>query len=328
MANFITLDIIGGDNFTQGPCIINTDQIIGVEQAVDGEIDIYLNTVSPGERIIVKLSTSTSSLVPPALSSNSDVINGFNNALSASPGYNESKVILGRDDNGSRVYVWGVEYRTARWITDRNFQTLVDETLALDPINGNVDLGFGVMSDWDVSRVTEMYNAFYNKSTFNGDISSWDVSNVTDMSNMFSGCTSFNQDISGWDVSNVTRFNKMFAEARTFQQNIGSWDVSSGVNFSGMFEGVLVFNQPIGGWDMSNALDTSVMFYGVGNGNQFNQDISSWDVSNVTNMFGMFWDAYNFNQDLSSWDVGNVTIYIWFDKNVTNWVLPKPNFTP
>ena len=32
-----------------------------------------------------------------------------------------------------------------------------------------------LMPDWDVSQVTDMSNAFYQKSDFNADISSWDV---------------------------------------------------------------------------------------------------------------------------------------------------------
>lgn len=59
------------------------------------------------------------------------------------------------------------------------------------------------MNLWDVSNVTNMYQAFYNCSNFNQDIGGWDVSNVTNMTEMFGYCTSFKKDISSWDVSNV-----------------------------------------------------------------------------------------------------------------------------
>ena len=39
---------------------------------------------------------------------------------------------------------------------------------------------------------------------FNGDISQWDVSKVTDMGNMFYNANAFNQDLSSWCVSNIT----------------------------------------------------------------------------------------------------------------------------
>ena len=44
---------------------------------------------------------------------------------------------------------------------------------------------------------------FYGCKAFNQDISNWNVSKVTDMTCMFDGCKSFNQDISDWDVSKV-----------------------------------------------------------------------------------------------------------------------------
>ena len=43
-----------------------------------------------------------------------------------------------------------------------------------------------------------------------GDLSNWDVSKVTDMQGMFCDCESFNQNISSWNVSNVTNMDFMF----------------------------------------------------------------------------------------------------------------------
>ena len=78
-----------------------------------------------------------------------------------------------------------------------------------------------------MSKVTNMKNLFgadYNKkifnidiSGFNEDISNWDVSKVTDMSKMFAN-TSFNQDISKWNVSRVQHFDSMFARAKSFNK--------------------------------------------------------------------------------------------------------------
>lgn len=47
--------------------------------------------------------------------------------------------------------------------------------------------------------MTDMYSAFYNKTTFNGELSNCDSSSVGDMIGMFSGASSFNQDLSNWD---------------------------------------------------------------------------------------------------------------------------------
>jgi surface protein len=60
---------------------------------------------------------------------------------------------------------------------------------------------------------------FYS-SIFNGVISDWDVSNVTDMSYMFKQ-SQFKGDISEWDVSNVTDMTQMFYESQNvFEQYI------------------------------------------------------------------------------------------------------------
>ena len=180
------------------------------------------------------------------------------------------------------------------------------------------------LSSWDVSNVTDMNFMFYQANSFNQDISSWNVSNVTDISGMFSLTASFNQDISSWDVSSVTDMSSMFSSASSFNQDISSWNVSNVTEMGRMFSRAGNFNQDISSWNVSNVTDMSYMFYRAGN---FNQDISSWNVSNVTEMGRMFNGAYSFNQDISSWSVSNVTLCKQFSGNVSNWTLPKPNFT-
>ena len=59
---------------------------------------------------------------------------------------------------------------------------------------------YGPISEWDVSRVTDMSRLFEGATSFDGDISKWDVSSVTDMSLMFWGATSFRIDISWWKL--------------------------------------------------------------------------------------------------------------------------------
>jgi hypothetical protein len=49
------------------------------------------------------------------------------------------------------------------------------------------------MSNWDVSRVTNMDRLFILRSKFNEGASAWDVNSVTIMQRMFNDATSFNQ---------------------------------------------------------------------------------------------------------------------------------------
>jgi surface protein len=132
------------------------------------------------------------------------------------------------------------------------------------------------------------------------DLTQFCVSKVTDLSNLFESKGYFNQDIGNWDVSNVTDMNSMFFEATSFNQDIGNWDVSNVTDMSYMFDDATSFNQDIGSWDVSNVTGMGFMFASA---TSFNQDIGNWDVSSVTIMIYMFADATSFNQDLTQWCV-------------------------
>jgi surface protein len=215
-------------------------------------------------------------------------------------------------------------------ITDANFKSAIADCLSTHPVTGLcVDSEYGPMPDWDVSSVTDMYEAFKDRTDFNADIKDWDVSNVTTMENMFNFASAFNQPIGEWDVSNVTSMERMFwsntsiNQPNVFNQPIGDWDVSNVTNMNGMFGFATSFNQSIGEWDVSIVTDMYGMFYWA---TLFNQDIGNWDVSNVTDMFGMFGFATSFNQPIGDWDVSNVTdmggIFYWatlFNQDIGNW---------
>ena len=132
--------------------------------------------------------------------------------------------------------VWGTCPNNINSITDANFNQAIETCLFTNPIDGMcTESQYGAMPNWDVSSVTDMGNAFEDRSDFNADISSWSVSSVTNMSSMFNVASSFNQPIGDWDVSSVTNMEEMFYEAESFNQPIGDWDVSSVTNMGEMF---------------------------------------------------------------------------------------------
>ena len=138
-------------------------------------------------------------------------------------------------------------------LTDATFQDAVNTCLSTNPIDGMCsDSEYGAMPDWDVSQVTDMSNAFKQRSDFNADISAWDVSSVTNMRSMFDYATSFNQPIGDWHVSNVTNMRYMFYDAFSFNQPIGDWNVSSVTNMGYMFAYANAFNQDISNWCVTN----------------------------------------------------------------------------
>lgn len=208
------------------------------------------------------------------------------------------------------------------------------------------------ISDWDVSSVTNLDNAFRNTKAFNQDLSGWDVSNVTTMvgalrgtdsldhstlenwrvgnvvtmETVFYQATTMNMDFSNWDVSSATSFRYMFREASAFEgAGLEHWDTSRSVSFSNMFEDATAFNGDVSDWDTSNALRFIHTFKGAVS---FNGDISNWDTGRSDDMRGMFTGATIFNQDISGWDVGRIEWFsdmfsgaAAFDQNLGDWDL-------
>ena len=168
-------------------------------------------------------------------------------------------------------------------LTDANFQQAVDECLATNPEDGLcTNSEYGIMPDWDVSKVTDMDRAFDGRDVFNVDISNWDVSNVTNMSSMFINATSFNQPLNNWNVSNVTNMFQMFTIASVFNQDLNSWDVSSVTNMSSMFFYATSFNQSLNNWDISSVINMQEMFsYSSLSTDNYDGVLNSWSQQDV-----------------------------------------------
>jgi len=163
---------------------------------------------------------------------------------------------------------------------------------------------YGPISNWNVSRVTNMDNLFKGMGTFNDPLASWDVSQVTNMSYMFDNASSYNQPLASWNVSKVKSMSSMFYNASSYNQPLASWNVSQVTNMSSMFEYAKSYNQSLASWNVSQVTNMSSMFYGA---NSYNQPLVSWNVSQVTNMSYMFAFASSYNQSLASWNVSQVT---------------------
>ena len=68
-----------------------------------------------------------------------------------------------------------------------------------------------------------MRRMFERNSQFQGDISNWDVSKVTNMNRMFRETSVFNTDIGGWQLNSLTSAQYMFDDAVSFNQDISGW---------------------------------------------------------------------------------------------------------
>jgi surface protein len=199
--------------------------------------------------------------------------------------------------NPNWPYDWSAHMPVPAALSNANFQTAVNLWFSDE---ANATATYGHIRDWNVTGVTDMSNAFLNKTTFDENITGWDVSNVTDMGYMFYGASSFNQPIGDWNVSAVTNMGQMFKGASSFNQPIGDWNTSAVTDMYGMFLNASSFNHDVGGWVTSSVTDMGAMFYSA---TSFNQDLSDWNTSAVTKMSQMFQNAAAFNQDLGDWNV-------------------------
>jgi hypothetical protein len=195
---------------------------------------------------------------------------------------------------------------------------------------------FGHISEWDVSRVFNMFGLFANALDFNEDLSLWNVSNVQDMrhtfanassfagnlstwnvssvkytSHMFHGASSFDNDLSGWNTTNVLNFSFMFASATSFNGNVSTWDVTGAYDLSFMFLDATSFNSDVSPWTIEKNVVSGIfqykwlqnmqsMFQGA---SSFNGDVSHWQTYSTCDMNSMFKDATSFSGDVSGWDV-------------------------
>ena len=262
--------------------------------------------------------------------------NMFNNASSLS-NTNKGEIHKIFSSNANWPYDW-VEFVTYEPITDSNFQAAVNLWFSDE---ANATYTYGHISDWNVSLVTDMSNAFQNRVSFNENLSGWDVSNVTNMGYMFRE-SPFNLPLNNWDVSKVTTMDFTFFKAASFNQDLGSWNVARVTTMSNMLR-ESAYNFPLSNWDVSSVTTMQEMFRDLASYNQllwpgartasvtnlyaifhgceaFNQDIGSWDTSSVTNMDSMIRIATDFNQDLSDWNVENIPSKPQdFDTGATRW---------
>lgn len=153
---------------------------------------------------------------------------------------------------------------------------------------------------WDVARVEDMDNAFYNNPNVLCTLDDWNVSSLRTASSMFQGSVNFTSDLSRWKVGNLENAPAMFMSAGLFQSDLSRWNVSKLKNAEGMFRSATSFKSDLSEWDVSNLESAHSMFM---NATSFKSDLSMWDVSNLKYAERMFNNATLFESNLERWDV-------------------------
>ena len=138
------------------------------------------------------------------------------------------------------------------------------------------------ISDWNVSKVTNMQHMFYRCKIFRsiGDVSEWDVSNVVSMGGMFNQCINLKSvDLSTWNTKSLKRCSSMFFACRSLVDtgNLNSWNTSRVFDLSNMFDGCKKLKNigDISSWDVSNVMGITCMFLYCENLNSVG-DIDKW----------------------------------------------------
>ena len=147
-------------------------------------------------------------------------------------------------------------------ITDNNFNAAIADWFA----NGSAS-EYGDISEWCTGAVSDMSNAFRNRSEFNGSIVRWDTSNVTNMKGFLAGATAFNQDIGLWAMGRAENMDEMFFGASAFNHDLSKWRaplVTSCKQFAdGATAWLDAYSGPIAG--KTPPLSTSLIAAGCGN---------------------------------------------------------------
>ena len=160
---------------------------------------------------------------------------------------------------------------------------------------------------WDVSNVINdgLTSFFLDAIAFNSDIGNWNISKVTAIYDMFWGASKFNQNINtkevtlengitytAWDVSNKIAYG-VFGDAIAFNQPLDKWN--NLIIMRNMFDGATSFNQEIRMWDISNVENGpgssgfDNMFRGAVAFDAVYKDESGYDNPTPTNFF---WALY------------------------------------
>ena len=200
-------------------------------------------------------------------------------------------------------------------ITNDNFRSAISACLQVDAVNGNCELsGYGPMSEWDVSAVTDMSYAFNLENSFTADLKDWDTSSVTNMEGMFYYASAFTGLLYTWDVSKVRNMKSMFEGASAFNSRLKDWDVSSVTDMSSMFSSASSFNQDLRGWSTGNVLymnhtfNRAISFGTYFETYRFDADPNvMWDTANVLDTSYMFNDATSLTSVPHYWNVSSVT---------------------
>ena len=208
-------------------------------------------------------------------------------------------------------------YEVLKWYPNCNEICLYDDNSVtslegmFDSTNKNVSSQITKISTLSgyLTKVTNMFNMFYNCKFPSLDLSSFDTRNVTNMKQMFQYCDALTSlDLSGFNTSNVTDMSNMFDSCSALTSlDLSNFNTSKVTNMKQMFEySRSLTTLDLSNFDTSNVTDMSDMFYYCRGLTSLN--LSSFNTSKVTDMSQMFENCNKLTSlDLSHFNTSKVT---------------------
>ena len=134
----------------------------------------------------------------------------------------------------------------------------------------------------DLTGTTDLTDAWYGCTKFNGTLGDCDFSSVTTMHGMLKNCKAFNKPLSSIDTSSVESMALTFSNCIAYNQSNNSLDVSSVKLMDYMFYGCTSLDQAYDDWDISSVESMDDMFYNVSlSTTNYSNLLKSWALQTV-----------------------------------------------
>ncbi len=173
---------------------------------------------------------------------------------------------------------------------------------------------FASISNWNISKVTNMVAWFTKAKIKELDLSNWDVSNVKAFTFLFEGFNGKLIGIDNWNTSSATSLLKTFSAIKLENDiNLSNWNTSNVTTMHCTFRHSTLNNQDLSNWNTSNVTEMSEMFdyckiESVG-------DLSNWNTSKVENFTFMFGHSlFTSVGNIGSWNVCNADVTQMFGR--------------
>ena len=124
-----------------------------------------------------------------------------------------SRVLIRNKNGESPTYIRANSSSVKTVLLSVDYLDISGVTNATNMFGGcNLLRSINMISGWETSKITNMFQMFYNCSSLTSlDISNWDVSNVTTMESMFYGCSSLEYlNLSNWVTKVTLNSSNMF----------------------------------------------------------------------------------------------------------------------